>query len=103
MSLDLISATFIEASKAQTTSQTHRHSRPAFRLPRSMMFLLLNVGAFEVLCHYEARAVIRAFELHFIHQCANDLESAASRAFCLADCNRGGRLSISPAKTFALV
>src|SRR5713101_3271706 len=67
------------------------------------MFLLLNVGAFEVLRHHEPRSVIRAFELHFIHQCADDLESPASRAFCLADRNRGGRLSISPAKRFALV
>jgi hypothetical protein len=77
--------------------------RPVSDLLLSVMFLLLTAGAFEVLGHYEARAVVGAFELHLIHQCADYLQSAAARAFRRLSAKRGGRLSIRPAKRFALV
>ncbi|HXI92854.1 MAG TPA: hypothetical protein VNO24_22860, partial [Blastocatellia bacterium] len=67
------------------------------------MFLLLTAGAFEVFGHYEARAVVSAFELHFIHQGADYLQSAAARPFHWLGAERGGRLSIRPAKRFTFV
>src|SRR5262245_43906042 len=67
------------------------------------MFLLAVLGASKVFGHHQARTVVGAFELHVVHQRSNDLKSATASAFRRRGCNRGGRLSISPAERLTLV
>src|SRR5512143_1164779 len=83
--------------------QTPAPVQPISSYLLSVMFLLFTAGATEVLGHYKTRSVISTFELHLIHQCADNLQTAPSRAFRRSRANRGCRLSVRTAKLLTLV